>query len=188
MGQIPARMAKFLTISHAFPWSKIFPQKTEFLGNEIPQFPIFPGMPEEADLTGSMVIAISSTLQLGFVILVFDLARCMILSSPFLVPCKSTVQCNYARLLNGTLTLPGCEFDCIAEQNAPHFRHFATQISACMAVFTMENHIPTSALWWMNRKLLFKIFKWIRTLNPTILNDHTRSYLVIGCVDYINLG
>ena len=24
----------------------------------------------------------------------------------------------------------GCEFDCIAEQNAPHFRHFATQISA----------------------------------------------------------
>ena len=21
----------------------------------------------------------------------------------------------------------GCEFDCIAEQNAPHFRHFATQ-------------------------------------------------------------
>ena len=31
----------------------------------------------------------------------------------------------------------GCEFDCIAEQNAPHFRHFATQISACIAVFTM---------------------------------------------------
>ena len=26
----------------------------------------------------------------------------------------------------------GCEFDCIAEQNAPHFRHFATQISACI--------------------------------------------------------
>ena len=25
----------------------------------------------------------------------------------------------------------GCEFDCIAEQNAPHFRHFAIQISAC---------------------------------------------------------
>ena len=30
-----------------------------------------------------------------------------------------------------------CEFDCIAEQNAPHFRHFATQISACIADFTM---------------------------------------------------
>ena len=27
---------------------------------------------------------------------------------------------------------PGCEFDCIAEQNAPHFRHFATQISGCI--------------------------------------------------------
>ena len=27
---------------------------------------------------------------------------------------------------------PGCEFDCIAEQNAPHFRHFATQIWACI--------------------------------------------------------
>ena len=26
----------------------------------------------------------------------------------------------------------GCEFDCIAEQSALHFRHFATQISACI--------------------------------------------------------
>ena len=38
----------------------------------------------------------------------------------------------------------GANFNCIAEQNAPHFRHFATQISACLAVFTMQNHIPTS--------------------------------------------
>ena len=31
----------------------------------------------------------------------------------------------------------GCESDCIAKQDALHFRHFATQISACIAVFTM---------------------------------------------------
>ena len=31
----------------------------------------------------------------------------------------------------------GCEINCIVEQNAPHFRHFATQFSACIAVFTM---------------------------------------------------
>ena len=35
------------------------------------------------------------------------------------------------------LGVTGCEFDCITEQNAPHFRHFARQISACIAVFTM---------------------------------------------------
>ena len=33
--------------------------------------------------------------------------------------------------------ITGCEFDCIMEQNAPHFRQFATQISACIAGFTM---------------------------------------------------
>ena len=34
----------------------------------------------------------------------------------------------------------GCEFDCIAEQNAPHFRHFATQISACKIIYQPKPH------------------------------------------------
>ena len=40
-------------------------------------------------------------------------------------------------------TQTGCEFDCIVEQNAPHFRHFATQISACIAVLQCKiNYQP----------------------------------------------
>ena len=42
------------------------------------------------------------------------------------------------------LLVPGYEFGCIMQQNAPNFKQFAAeQISACV-VFTMQNHIPTS--------------------------------------------
>ena len=85
-------------------------------------------------------------------------------------------KASYTRLYSSQWSIRtrklGCEFNCIAEQNAPHFRHFATQISACIAVFTMQNHIPTSASWWMNGNLLYKIFKQIRILNETHIIMH----------------
>ena len=40
----------------------------------------------------------------------------------------------------------GCEFDCVAEENAPHFRHFATQISVvkqflqCKIIYQPQPH------------------------------------------------
>ena len=56
-----------------------------------------------------------------------------------------------AQLENCSLT--GCEFDCFAEQNAPHFRHFATQISACIAVFYNVKSYTNLSL------MMYKIFK-----------------------------
>ena len=65
--------------------------------------------------------------------------------------------------------MTGCEFDCIAEQNAPHFRHFATQISACIysSFYNVKSYTNLSLM--MNRKLLYKIFKRICTLNNDIV-------------------
>ena len=69
----------------------------------------------------------------------------------------------------------GCEFDCIAKQNAQHFRHFATQISACIAVFTMYNHIPTFSRHTGNWTLT-KMKKIKRKLLPKLLISRTLTF------------
>ena len=40
----------------------------------------------------------------------------------------------------------GCEFDCMAEQNAPHFRHFATQISAYSSFYNVKSYTNLSLM------------------------------------------
>ena len=62
----------------------------------------------------------------------------------------------------------GCEFDCIAEQNAPHFRHFATQISACIAVFTMSNHMTYTNLSLMMNEQIIAIQNFQTNLHPAV--------------------
>ena len=76
----------------------------------------------------------------------------------------NVVQCTFQDCLhfyNGNLAA-GCEFDCMAEQNAPHFRHFATQISTCtkcIAVFYNVKSYTNLSLMMNEQKIALQNFQ-----------------------------
>ena len=64
----------------------------------------------------------------------------------------------------------GCEFDCIGEQNAPHFRHFATQISACVASFYNVKSYTNLSLMMNEQKTAIQNFQ---------MNSHRLTYRML---------
>ena len=82
-------------------------------------------------------------------------------------------QCSKAKEIRKILSIiseytyisSGCKFACILKPNAQYFRQLGTQIyfNLC-SIFYVKSYI-TLALWCMNSKLLYEIFKQILTLH-----------------------
>ena len=70
-----------------------------------------------------------------------------------------------------------CEFDCIAEQNAPHFRHFVTQISACVAVFYYVKSYTNLSLMMNEQKIALQNFQM--NSHPDVVKVHIPRSKVI---------